>query len=68
MLTTIFYSDKNLAARYKVTRTTIWYWIKTAGFPAPYHLTPGCSRWREDEIEAWESSRAQGRIRKNQAA
>ena len=54
-----YLSNLQLSARYSVHRTTPWRWAKTINdFPQPVVLTPGCSRWRLSEIEAWESSQA----------
>lgn len=53
-----YVSDQNLAGRYSVTRQTVWRWLKTdPAFPKPISLSPGCTRWRLDEIEAWEAER-----------
>ncbi|MBY0136349.1 helix-turn-helix transcriptional regulator [Paracoccus yeei] len=54
-----YLSDLQLAARYGVHRTTPWGWAKTDPcFPKPLKLSPGCTRWKLSEIEAWEASRA----------
>lgn len=54
----MYVSDKQVAARYNVTRPTVWRWLKTdPAFPKPISLSPGCTRWRLDEIEAWEAAR-----------
>lgn len=50
----IYVSDRDLAKRYKKSRATIWRWLATLGFPAPVKLSPGCTRWRLSEVEAWE--------------
>lgn len=55
----IYLSDTQLAARYGVHRSTPWRWAKTdPSFPQPVALTPGCTRWKLSDIEAWEASRA----------
>ena len=54
-----YLSDTQLSARYDVHRTTPWRWAKTQpDFPKPVTLTPGCTRWKLSEIEAWETARA----------
>lgn len=54
-----YLSDIQLATRYSVHRTTPWRWAKSdPTFPKPVTLTPGCTRWKLSEIEAWEASRA----------
>lgn len=54
-----YLSDTQLSVRYDVHRTTPWRWAKTQpDFPKPVILTPGCTRWKLSEIEAWEIARA----------
>jgi len=52
---TRYVRDIDLAERYDVYRQSVWRWAKQARFPQPYRLTPGCVRWRLDEVEAWEA-------------
>ena len=60
MTDTKWLSDLEVAARYGVTAPTVWRWVKTeAGFPKPVKLSPGTTRWRLDELEAWEQFRAE---------
>jgi predicted DNA-binding transcriptional regulator AlpA len=49
-----FISDKDVANRYGVSRTTVWRWASSGDFPQPRKLSPGCSRWAVHEIELWE--------------
>ena len=59
----MFLSDKKIAERYGVSRKTVWDWLKTyPDFPRPVKLSPGCTRWKLAEIEAWESSRAKSQV------
>lgn len=52
---TVYLSDRDLAHRFSVSRSTIWRWAASRpGFPDPVRLSPGCSRWRLSEIELWE--------------
>lgn len=54
----IYVSDQNLAGCYSVTRQTVWRWLKTdPTFPKRISLSPGCTRWSLQEIEAWEAAR-----------
>jgi predicted DNA-binding transcriptional regulator AlpA len=51
----IYLSDRDLAARWNVNRTTPWEWAKSKpDFPQPIKLSQRCTRWRLAEIEAWE--------------
>lgn len=52
----IYLSDTSLAKRFSVSRATIWRWAE-GDFPQPVKLSPGCTRWRLAEIEAWEKLR-----------
>ena len=48
-----YLSDKSLAKRFSVCRTTIWRWCREGEFPKPIKFG-GATRWRLAEIEAWE--------------
>lgn len=48
-----FFTDKNVAARYQVSRPTIWRWLKEGQFPKPVKLA-GSTRWRLSDLEKWE--------------
>lgn len=57
-----YLSVKDLAERFGVSVPTIWNWAGTGpysikDFPKPIKLGPQISRWRIDQIEAWEESR-----------
>jgi predicted DNA-binding transcriptional regulator AlpA len=55
----MYCSDQQLADRYGVSRVTIWRWRKSdPSFPQPISLSPGCVRWRLDQIEQWEAAKA----------
>jgi prophage regulatory protein len=58
----IYITDIFLAGRYGVNRATPWRWAKyRADFPKPVSLSPGCTRWRLSEIEAWEVAKSSGK-------
>lgn len=51
----MYLSDRKVANRYGVSRGTPWRWIKTdPKFPKPIELSPGCTRWRLQDLEKWE--------------
>lgn len=52
----VFISVDQLAARYQVSENTIWRWRRDRQMPQPYRIVAR-TRWRLDEIEAWECSR-----------
>ena len=54
----MYLQDKKVAERYSVSRKTVWDWLKSdPTFPQPHKLSPGCTRWKHDDLEAWESTR-----------
>jgi len=50
----IYLSDKENAARFKVSRATVWRWVATRAFPPPIKFSSGTTRWRLADIEQWE--------------
>jgi len=57
----MYLSDKQVAQRYSVYRGTIWRWVKAdPTFPKPVELSPGCTRWRLEELEEWERAKSGG--------
>lgn len=53
----VYFKRQELEKRYKVTKSTIYSWIKTQGFPPPIHLGVNLVRWNKASIEAWEAER-----------
>ena len=53
----VYLTDKDLAERYRVHRTTVWRWVRRGNFPSPDRLSENCSRWSGEKVEAWEQSR-----------
>ena len=53
----MYINDKQLALRFAIARPTVWRWVKgEIGFPKPYSLSPGCTRWKVSEVDTWEQS------------
>lgn len=52
-----YLTDKQVAERFSVHRATPWRWVERGDFPKPVRLSPGCTRWRESDIQAWEETR-----------
>lgn len=54
-----YLSPKQVGERYGVDRSTLWRWCKSnSSFPKPVALSPGCKRWRLDDLEKWEQAKA----------
>lgn len=54
-----YISDKQLAQRFGVHRTTLWAWVRDNGFPPPVRLSEHCTRWRLADVEEFERRREQ---------
>jgi len=52
-----YLGDTSLAARYSVSRSTIWRWVREGQFPQPIKLG-GSTRWAEVAVLAWEAEQA----------
>jgi prophage regulatory protein len=59
-----FLTDKEVAARYGVSRAAVWRWVGAyPNFPKAIPVTPGTSRWRLSELLAYEAAVAAGKAR-----
>lgn len=54
-----YVSDRDLAARYNIARPSLWRWVRQNDFPPPVRLSAGCTRWRIEQVESWEATRAE---------
>lgn len=53
-----YLSDVAVAARYDVSRPTIWRWAKlTPGFPQPVKVSSGTTRWRLEDLQRYDLER-----------
>lgn len=44
-------SAQKMAEQLGVSVPTIWRWAKAGRLPKPTKLSPGCSRWKESDIQ-----------------
>ena len=49
-----YLTARDLAARYQVSRNTIWGWSRCGNLPKPVKLGHACTRWLRSEVEAME--------------
>ena len=49
-------SDVYLADLFGVSRATVWRWAASGILPQPVKLSPGCTRWRLDQIKQLEGA------------
>ena len=55
-----YLADTTLAERYGIARNTVWRWHRERpDFPRAVSLSPGCTRWKLSEIEAWEAAQTE---------
>jgi predicted DNA-binding transcriptional regulator AlpA len=50
-----YLTDSQVGDRYCVTRCTVWRWVKAGRLPAPVRLSDRCSRWRIEDLQAFEA-------------
>ncbi len=50
----LYLSVDQVAARFGVSKDSIWRWKRNGGFPAPVKLGGTTTRWRLTDIERWE--------------
>ncbi|MDP6537624.1 MAG: AlpA family phage regulatory protein [Gammaproteobacteria bacterium] len=43
-------SDRTLADRYEVSRSTIWHWARTGKLPRPVKISSNTTRWDDDQV------------------
>jgi len=55
-MSAIFLTYRQVGARYGVHPLTPLRW---PDFPPSVKLSPGCTRWRLSDIEAWEKAKAE---------
>jgi len=57
-----YLTDRQLGTRWGVHHLTPRRWVREdATFPRPVKLSPGCTRWKLSEIEAWETLKEEGK-------
>lgn len=59
--TTEFVRLRDLCARWSVTKPTIYRWIHTRGFPAPFPLSRRTTVFVVHEIDAWLQAQSSAR-------
>ena len=52
-----YLSDAQVAARYSVSRQTVWRWVKGGILPEPVSFSPGCTRWNAEELDKRDAER-----------
>lgn len=59
-----FLTVGQVAKRYSVSNSTIWRWVHSReGFPDPYEIAKGTTRWASSDLNAFERSLRRKRSR-----
>jgi prophage regulatory protein len=48
-----FYRARDLQEKVRISKATIWSWVKQNKFPSPIKLGKGVTVWRKSDIDAW---------------
>jgi prophage regulatory protein len=51
----MYLTDEQVAARYTISRMTVWRWAREGRLPRPVKLGPNVTRWVQAELEANEA-------------
>ncbi len=47
-----------VADKLTISKATVWRYVRSdPQFPKPIKLSPGCARWRSDEVDRWLATR-----------
>lgn len=47
-----------VAEKLTISKATVWRYVRSdPQFPKPIKLSPGCARWRADEVDHWLATR-----------
>ncbi|RUO22423.1 AlpA family transcriptional regulator [Aliidiomarina iranensis] len=49
-----YLSDKSVAARYDIARSTVWLWLQKGKLPKPVKINGTRTRWPLADLEAFE--------------
>lgn len=52
-----YLTTKDLRTKYRLPRTTVYYFIRTAGFPKPIKIGARKVLWEKDAIDQWFEAR-----------
>jgi prophage regulatory protein len=50
----LYFTDREVAARYEVSRPTIWRWLRMGHLPPPETIGPNTKRWKLATLEDWD--------------
>lgn len=53
----IYFTDREVATRYGVSRPTVWRWLREGNLPPPDTIGPNTKRWKLATLEGWDEQR-----------
>ena len=51
-----YLSDRAIAARFSISRSTVWRWVRSGSLPPPIRMGAATTRWRLSDILAAEEA------------
>ena len=57
----IWVSDRTIANRYEIARSTVWAWSRNGKLPKPVKLGDNITRWNDEEVTCFLSELAAAR-------
>ena len=52
-----YLSVKDVAERYAIGKSTVWYWVSKGRLPNPYKLSENTTRWKLLELDELDAKR-----------
>ena len=52
-----YLSVKDVADRYAIGKSTVWYWVSKGRLPNPYKLSENTTRWKLLELDELDAKR-----------
>jgi predicted DNA-binding transcriptional regulator AlpA len=53
----MYLNVKEVAARFAISTSTVWGWVRAGIFPKPTHVGPHTRRWLLEDVDRWEQER-----------
>lgn len=50
-----YISVNEISKIFNVSTGTVWRWTRNGALPQPLRLSPGCTRWRAEDVELFEA-------------
>lgn len=51
----LYLSDKGVATRYSIGKSTVWYWVRKGQLPKPHKIGENTTRWKISELDDFDA-------------